>query len=83
MSNSAAGYKFKEVRCPSCGHVFTWLEMPPGNSYCVYRRKGVDEELFSTVCPQCNLEIVVPDGSHEGISIEDSNIELCGTMRGI
>ena len=76
-------YKFKEIRCPVCGHIFTWLEEPLGNCYCVYQRKGVDEELFSTICPQCGLEMVVPEESHDGISVEDNGIEIRGTMRGI
>ena len=76
-------YKFKEVECPKCNHRFAWLEAPCGNSYCLYRRKGVNEELFSTVCPQCDLEMVVPADEHTGIAIADETIELFSTVRGI
>lgn len=76
-------YKFKEVECPKCNHRFAWLEEPNGNSYYLYRRKGVNEELFSTVCPQCGLEMVVPGDGHTGIAIADETIELFSTVRGI
>lgn len=76
-------YKFKGVECPKCNHRFAWLEEPNGNSYCLYRRKGVNEELFSTVCPRCGLEMVVPSDEHTGISITDESIELFSTVRGI
>lgn len=76
-------YKFKEVECPKCNHRFTWLEEPNGNSYCLYCRKGVNEELFSTVCPRCGLEMVVPSDEHTGISITDESIVLFSTVRGI
>lgn len=76
-------YKFREIKCPSCKHKFAWLEKPFGNSYNVYRRKGIDEELFSTICPNCSLEMVIPKDMIIGIDINDSEIELYGTMRGI
>ena len=76
-------YKFKEVECPKCKHRFTWLEAPNGNSYYLYRKKGEKEELFSAVCPQCNLEMVVPSDEHIGIAITDDLVELSSSIRGI
>ena len=76
-------YKFKEVECPECNHRFAWLEQPSGNSYCLYRRKGIDEKLFSTVCPQCGLEMVVPSDKHMGIAVADKAVELFSTVRGL
>lgn len=76
-------YKFKEVQCPKCKHIFVWLNEPHGNSYCLYRRKGVEEELFTTTCPECSLEMVVPHDSHEGIDILDEKIEFYSTVRGL
>jgi len=76
-------YKFKEVECPKCNHRFAWLEAPTGTSYCLYRRKGVNEELFSTVCPQCGLEMIVPENEHRGISVNDDTVEMFSTLRGI
>lgn len=68
-------YKFIEIECPSCGHRFVWLEHTyKGTRYKVYRRAGHNEVLESTVCPKCNLEMVVIKDLHIGISVEDSTI---------
>ena len=56
---------------------------PHGNSYYLYRRIGVDEELFSTPCPKCSLEMVIPDDVSLGIDIEDELVELRGSVSGI
>ena len=69
---------------PQCNHVFIWIEyadLPP--SYCVYRRKGIDEELGSTHCPKCNCKMIAPSDLTTGISVENENVELIGTVRGI
>ena len=76
-------YKYKEVRCPKCNHIFVWLEQPQGNSYCLYRRKGYEEEMFSTTCPNCSLEMVIPSESHNGIDIRDDMVEQFATLRGL
>ena len=76
-------YKFRQVKCPKCKHTFMWLDQPNGVSYCLYRRKGVEEELISTTCPKCNLEMVVPEDVLDGIAINDEAIELFATLRGI
>lgn len=73
-------YKFKEVQCPKCKHLFAWLIEPIGK---IYRRKGIDEELFSTVCPNCALEMAIPSDSHEGIDVQDDRIEQISAIRGI
>ena len=77
-------YKYRQVKCPLCDHVFMWIEyadLPP--NYNVYRRKGIDEELGSTHCPKCNCEMIVPSECSTGISVETKNVELRGTVRGI
>lgn len=76
-------YKYRQVQCPKCDHIFMWLEGPTGTSYCLYRRKGENEELHNTTCPKCNLEMVVPSNSIKGIDINDSSVELFTTIRGI
>lgn len=61
-----------------------WIEyadLPP--SYCVYKRKGVDEELGSTHCPKCDCEMIVPEDSARGLAVDDDNVVLIGTVRGI
>lgn len=62
---------------------YFWLEAPHGNSYCLYRRKGIKEKLFTTTCSKCSLEMVVPHDSHEGIDVQDDTIEQFATVRGI
>jgi len=76
-------YKFKEVECPKCKHRFAWLEVPNGRSYYLYRINDEKEELFSLVCPKCNLEMVVPSAEHIGIAITDEAVELSSSIRGI
>lgn len=76
-------YKYRQVQCPKCKHIFMWLEGPTGSSYCIYRRKNRDEEIFSTTCPKCNLKMVVPSDTVEGIDINDEAIILSSTLRGI
>ena len=77
-------YKYRQVQCPLCNHIFMWIEhadLP--TSYNVYGRKGMDEGLGSTHCPKCNCEMIVPSDVTIGVSIEDENVELIGTVRGI
>lgn len=75
--------KYRQVKCPNCKHIFMWLYGPTEASYCLYRRKGVKEELLSTICPKCNLKMVVPDDALGGINIADEAIELFATVRGL
>lgn len=76
-------YKFKEVECPKCKHRFTWMVAPNGKSYYLYSKKGEAEELFSAICPQCNLEMIVPNNEHVGIPITDKAVEISSAIRGI
>ena len=77
-------YKCRQIQCPRCEHIFMWIEYADlPTSYCVYKRKNVEEELGSTHCPKCNCEMVVPNDSERGISVENENVELRGTVRGI
>lgn len=77
-------YHFLELTCPNCRHQFIWLEHTyKGSIYTVYKRIGYDEILESTLCPKCNIEMVVLKDSHIGIDIRDKSIEVAGTLRGI
>ena len=77
-------YQYRRVQCPQCEHIFMWIEYADlPSSYCVYKRKNVDEELGSTHCPKCNCEMIAPSDLTTGISIENQNVELIGTVRGI
>ena len=77
-------YKYRQIKCPLCGHTFMWIEyadLPP--SYHVYGRKGLDEELGSTHCPKCNCEMIAPHDLEIGLSVENENVELRDTVRGV
>ena len=77
-------FKCRQIQCPVCDHAFMWIEyadLPP--SYNMYKRNDVEEELRSTHCPKCHCEMIVPDNSRVGISVNDENVELIGTVRGI
>ena len=76
--------KCRKVVCPICEHDFMWIENASGSvSFYLYRRKGKNERLISTVCPMCNREIIVPEDLPMGIPVEDETIEVCGSVRGI
>lgn len=77
-------YHFLEITCPNCRHHFVWLEHSyKGSSYTVYRRRGYDEILESTLCPKCNIEMAVLKDSCSGIDVRDKSIEVASTIRGI
>ncbi len=77
-------YRFYKIKCPRCGHQFVWLEGTcKGSGFYLYRRKGFDEELESTPCPKCDVEMAVLTDSLEGICIQEESIEIAGTVRGI
>lgn len=76
---------FYELKCPCCGHRFVWYEGTDKNSSgtLLYRRKGFKEELLSTPCPKCSVELAVLTDSHTGIPIQDDSIEVAAHIRGI
>ena len=74
--------RFFEIICPNCRHQFVWLEQSYGNGY-IYKRKGHDEELDSTVCPKCNIRMVVLKDSFTGLDITDESIDIVDGIRGI
>jgi len=54
-----------------------------GSSCDVFKREGIDEELESTRCPNCNFEMVVPDDAFEGLDLQDAAISRRTAIRGI
>lgn len=77
-------YNFLEIKCPNCGHQFVYLEHTyKGPIYKIYRRKGHNECLESTSCPNCNIELVVLKDTPNGINIQDKSIEVAEIVQGI
>lgn len=76
-------YRFYEIKCPKCGHQFTWLEDSKDSDGNFYRRKGRKELLESTNCPKCNAKMVVLKESHSGIDIMNESIEIVPGFRGL
>lgn len=77
-------YKYRQVKCPLCDHIFMWREKSyTGLSCDIFKQKGIDEELESTCCPKCNFEMVVINDLLEGIDIQDDKIERFPAIRGI
>jgi len=77
-------YKWRQVKCPLCDHIFTWQEESYTGSSCdIFKRKGIDEKLESACCPKCNFEMVVVNDLLEGIDILDKEIERRPAIRGI
>ena len=77
-------YRYRQVKCPLCGHTFMWREESYTGSSCdIFKRKGIDEELESTYCPMCSFEMVVAEDLLEGMDIQDKTIERIPSIRGI
>ncbi|MDY2997819.1 MAG: hypothetical protein SOU16_11015 [Faecalimonas sp.] len=77
-------YKVFEIECQNCKHKFMWIQNPDTqNSYYLYKRKGLDEELISIYCPRCNVEIAIIKENGKGINVNDESIEVAGAIRGL
>ncbi len=76
-------YKFREVKCPWCGHIFMWNENG-WEDFGVrnYRLKETGELLGDPKCPKCDKNMVVLNSVLEGIDPKDDRIEISGE-RGI
>lgn len=76
-------YKFREVKCPWCGHIFMWNETErEGIVIHHYILKENGEYLGNPKCPKCDIDMVVLDHVLEGIDPKDERVEMRG-FRGI
>ena len=76
-------YRYREVRCPYCGHVFMW------NRSCreatvdhLYKLKETGERVGEAKCPKCGTGMLVLNGTLEGLPTTDERVETVG-IRGI
>ncbi len=76
-------YRYREVKCPWCGHVFMWNEMGrEGSVTFEYKHKETGKLVEEAKCPACEKNMLVLDGVFEGIDVNDDRIERIG-IRGI
>ena len=68
-------YKYREVKCPWCDHVFMW-DKNGGEGILVqrYRLKSTGEPVKEAKCPQCGMKMVVLEHVFTGIDKEDDEI---------
>ncbi len=76
-------YKYREVKCPWCDHVFMWNENGgEGLILHEYRFKETGKLAEKAKCPKCSMNMIVMEHVLEGIDIQDDRIEAIG-VRGI
>ncbi len=76
-------YKYREVKCPQCEHIFMWSNTTR-ESYVVYeyRIKETGAYVEKAKCPKCAADMLVLEHVLEGIDLKDDRIETIG-VRGI
>ena len=76
-------YKYREVKCPWCDHVFMWNENSgEGLILHEYRFKETGILTEKAKCPNCSMDMIVLEHVLEGIDVQDDRIEAIG-IRGI
>lgn len=69
-------YKYREVKCPWCDHIFMWNENGrEGLILGGYRLKETGEYVETAKCPVCEMEIAVLEHVLAGIDLDDERIE--------
>ena len=76
-------YRYREVKCPWCDHVFMWnRDGGEGLILHEYRLKENGKYIEKAKCPKCETDILVLDNVFEGIDTDDDRVERIG-VRGI
>ena len=76
-------YKYREVKCPWCNHVFMWNKNGrEGLIIHIYRIKETNEYVEEAKCPKCEEKMIVLPHVFTGIDARDERIETIG-IRGI
>lgn len=68
-------YKYREVKCPWCDHVFMWNKNKEGLIIHNYRLKETKEYVDEAKCPKCGEEMVVLPHVFEGVDVNDERLE--------
>ena len=74
-------YRYREVRCPYCGHKFMFME-GSGSKTVEYYEIATGKLLQDTICPKCGGIVVAKDNLLDGLRPDDATIEAWG-IRGI
>lgn len=68
-------YGYRDVKCPWCGHYFTWNQKGDSEAFTQeYRLKETLEPLEEVKCPKCEMEMVVQDHILIGMDPEDERV---------
>jgi len=69
-------YKYKEIECPKCAHIFMWSNAERTNEsvWYEYRLIGKSDLLNQAKCPKCGAGMVLLPDIRIGISIEDERL---------
>lgn len=69
-------YEYRKVQCPWCDHIFMFRKNGgEGLIFHEYRLKSTGEYLEKTMCPLCEMEMVILDHILTGIDLDDDRIE--------
>lgn len=76
-------YKFREVKCPECEHIFMWNKDGEERlAIYEYRIKATGERVEKAKCPCCGKYMLVMEHVLLGIEVDDERFEKIG-IRGI
>ena len=78
----AMAYKYREVKCPWCDHIFMWsADVREGLIIYEYRLKESGKLVEKAKCPKCSEDMLVLEHILEGIDTNDNRIEKRGISR--
>ena len=68
-------YRFREVKCPWCDHVFMWSrDGREGPFLWQYMLRVTGKPVETATCPMCGNEVAVLEGIFEAINVVDDRI---------
>ena len=69
-------YKFREVKCPFCDHIFMFQENGgKGLKINEYKLKDTNQNIEKTKCPKCNENLFVIPEKLEATDEKDKKIK--------
>lgn len=69
-------YRYREVKCPWCDHVFMWNKNSgEGLLWHNYRLKTTHDPVEEAKCPCCGETMIVLEHVLVGIDLDDERVE--------